>query len=192
MKIKEKREEKKEKKEAENSQNFKVIRRLEFPEIEIKKLDVSDLEDVEEFLVRVGGLELEKKELRKVLAEGLSGGAFVGRMLVGVGLGREILIDPESLRIVEEGGVPSLLMDVPRIRLGYEGKGIREALIKLRERLAKSRGLRYSVGVLEGEYSWMNPVEEIKLKGIKTDNLYLLLGYEIVVWEDEFLAIKVL
>ena len=105
---------------------------IDSEKVEIKRLEMEDLEDVILILrkaqFQIG--EKEKKTIEDILKEGISYGAYVDRMLVAVALAWKVGFDGESL--IE--GSNAVYIEEIALLTAYEGKGIREKLIEAIEK----------------------------------------------------------
>ena len=152
---------------------------LDVEEVEIKKLEESDVEEATRVMQKCM-FSVTEKELSGIVEKGLSYGAFVDRILVGVALSWGVRFNPES-RGFEEGEENALFLEDDAILLSYEGKGIRELLIEKREEEGEKLGFNYAVAIT----SQFNPEEEhvgkvIEQRGNKTEKVLQRRGYKFI------------
>ncbi|MEM2948457.1 MAG: hypothetical protein QXY05_04365 [Candidatus Anstonellales archaeon] len=148
-------------------------------EAEIKKLDIDDFEDVISIMRRamfeIG--KAEAKQIEEILKLGASYGAYVDRMLVAVGLAWPISFD-RATKVIGKGPANALYLEDVALLLAYEGKGIRQKLVKAREDEARALGLKYAVAIASEEVpKEENVIEVIKERGTKIEKVYLERGY---------------
>ncbi len=148
-------------------------------ESEIKKLDMEDFEDVIS-IMRKAMFEIgraEAKQIEEILKQGASYGAYVDRMLVAVGLAWPVAFE-RATKIIGKGMANALYLEDVALLLAYEGKGIREKLVKAREDEARATGLKYVVAIASEEVpKEENVIEVIKERGTKIEKIYLDRGY---------------
>mgnify|MGYP005838715271 CR=1 FL=1 len=148
-------------------------------EAEIKRLDIEDFDEVIS-IMRKAMFEIGKSEARQIeeiLKQGASYGAYVDRMLVAVGLAWPIAFNRTS-KTIGEGMANALYLEDVAILLAYEGKGIRQKLVRAREDEAKGTGLKYAVAIASEEVpKEENVIEAIKERGTKIEKVYLERGY---------------
>lgn len=152
-------------------------------EVEIKKLSREDLDDVISIMRRamfeIG--KAETKQIEEILKLGVSYGAYVDRMLVAVGLAWPISFDrtTKTLGKAAKRELPNALyLEDVALLLAYEGRGIRQKLVKAREDEAKALGLQYVVAIASEEVpKEENIIEVINERGTKIERVYLERGY---------------
>jgi len=148
-------------------------------ESEIKKLTLEDFEDVIS-IMRKAMFEIgmaEAKQIEEILKQGVSYGAYVDRMLVAVGLAWPIAFD-RATKTIGKGTANALYLEDVALLLAYEGRGIREKLVKARENEARAMGLQYVVAIASEEVpKEENVIEVIKERGTKIERVYLDRGY---------------
>lgn len=181
-------ESKKEKKKEEEKKKIPILRTLENENVEIKKLDFDDLEDAVK-LLSANGFEVTDKEVEHILKNGLSFGAYVGRLIVGVGLGWLACLDTKKVILVD-GDPNSIYLEDVVISLAYEGAGIRSMLLKAREQEARTRKLEYSIAYISEDLPSGDLEDYIKERGKKLSQLYLLEKYEFYDTKNGILAVK--
>ncbi len=163
---------------------------IDIEEVEIKKLEESDVEEATN-VMRKCMFTVTEGEISKIVEKGLSYGAFVDRILVGVALSWGVKFNLET-REFEEGEENSLFLEDDAILLAYEGKGIRELLIEKREEEGAEKGFGYALAIT----SQFNPDEEhvgkvIEQRGNKTEKVLLRRGYKFVKTKNGVVAYKV-
>ena len=150
---------------------------IDVEEVEIKKLEESDVEEATRVMQKCM-FSVTEEELSKIVEKGLSYGAFVDRILVGVALSWGVRFNPETNEF-EDGEENALFLEDDAILLSYEGKGIRELLIEKREEEGEETGFKYAVAIT----SQFNPEEEhvgkvIEQRGNKTEKVLQRRGYK--------------
>jgi len=163
---------------------------IDVEEVEIKKLDVDDVEEATR-VMRKCMFTVDENEIKGIVEKNLSYGAFVDRILVGVALSWGVRFNPET-REFEEGEENALFLEDDAILLAYEGRGIRELLIEKREEEGKEDGFAYAVAIT----SQFNPDEEnvgkvMEQRGNKTEKVLMRRGYEFVKTRNGVVAYKV-
>lgn len=161
-----------------------------FEHVEIKKLGPEDADEVHK-LMRKTLWESTHGQMLEVINSGTSYGAYVGRMLVGVGLSWPAHYDVKK-RKIGKGEPNALYLEDVALLLQYEGKGIRRMLVEERERQAKSMGLTYALGYISPNWdeegrALAGKIAEI---GNTMEKEYLSLGYEFIRAKDGILALK--
>lgn len=148
-------------------------------EAEIKKLDIEDFDDVIS-IMRKAMFEIGKAEARQVeeiLKQGASYGAYVDRMMVAVGLAWPIAFN-RATKTIGKGVANALYLEDVALLLAYEGKGIRQKLVRAREDEARGMGLKYAVAIASEEVpKEENVIDVIKERGTKIERVYLERGY---------------
>ncbi|MCK4319597.1 hypothetical protein KAW38_03440, partial [Candidatus Micrarchaeota archaeon] len=97
---------------------------MDYERAEIKKLHEGDAE-IAHNIMKKCMFDVNIYEIKDILKKGMSYGAFVGRMLVGVGLGWEVYYNHES-KGIEDGLPNAIYLEDDALLLAYEGQGIRE------------------------------------------------------------------
>ncbi len=161
---------------------------LDQDELEIKRLNAEDIEEVVK-VMRKCAFDVTEKEVAYILNYNMSFGAYVNRMLIGVGLGWPAHFSLKQKKIV--GGEPNAMyLEDAAVLLIYEGRGIRRILLKERETEGKNKNFDYTVAYLSEDLPKMGVEEYIKETGSQLEKLYLSEGYEFVRTDRGILAIK--
>jgi predicted N-acetyltransferase YhbS len=158
---------------------------------EIKRLDEEDLDEVVK-LMRSVLFEIGTKEVRQIkdiIAEGHSYGAYVERFIVGVGLAWPVFFDRTEKTFDTSQDANALYMEETAVLNEYQGKGIIEMLIEEREREAKRSGLEYAVGLC-GSLPEGDIRANIESGGSLMQKKYLLLNYRFARTESGLVAFK--
>ncbi len=164
----------KEPKEEHKKKKFRSISDVE--ELEIKKLEEKDVEEATRVMSKCM-FSVTEKEIADIVKRGMSYGAFVDRILVGVGLSWQVRFNPENWEF-EEGGGNSIFLEDDAILLAYEGRGIRELLIEKREEEGRADGLEYAVAITSDAASGEEKVDEVVgRRGNKTERALLKRKY---------------
>ncbi len=163
---------------------------IDVEEVEIKKLEESDVEEATRVMQKCM-FTVSEEEISGIVKKKLSYGAFVDRILVGVALSWGVRFNPET-REFEEGEENALFLEDDAILLSYEGRGIRELLIEKREEEGGEIGFSYAVAIT----SQFNPDEEhvgkvIEQRGNKTEKVLQRRGYKFVKTRNGVVAYKV-
>ena len=165
----------KEPKEEQKKKKFRSTSDVE--ELEIKKLEEKDVEEATRVMSKCM-FSVTEKEIRGIVERGMSYGAFVDRILVGVGLSWEVRFNPETWEF-EEGEGNSIFLEDDAILLAYEGRGIRELLIEKREEEGREDGLEYAVAITSDTVSEEEKVDEVVgRRGNKTERALLKRRYK--------------
>lgn len=179
---------------------FKKMRAFDDLEnMEIKKLEPSDSDDV--FMLMKKALwEVSKTQVLDIVKIGFSYGAYVERMLVGVGLASVIYYDEktgefgqpatDSAEFAAGKNANALFLEEVAFLLAYEGSGIRKLLVEERENAAIANGLSYAIATISSEWSEGNLEDMIKETGNKMEKLYLTQGYSFRKTGDKVIAVK--
>ncbi len=181
-----KKEKKKEEPKEEKKKEF--IHLLDEDQVEVKKLDREDLEDVVK-IMRKCAFDVTEVEVGKIIDYGMSFGCYVNRMLIGVGLGWPTSYDPEK-RVIVAGEYNALYIEDPAVLLMYEGRGIRSILLKQRELAAQTANYDYTIAYLSEDIPKGSVVDYIKEAGSQLEKLYLSEEYEFFRTERGVLAVK--
>lgn len=180
---------KKEEKKKEEKKKIREIRTIESENVEIKKLSLDDLEDAVRLLTS-NGFEVTKKEVEHVIKDNLSFGAYVGRRLIGIGLGWAASFDINKVIIVD--GIPnSIYLEDVVLSLAFEGTGIRSMLLKARESEGIERKFNYSIAYISEDLPMGELEDYIKERGKKLTQLYMLEKYQFFDTKNGILAVKV-
>lgn len=183
-----KKKEEKEEKEKPAAPKRKFLHLLDEDQVELKRLSTDDRKEVAKVLVRCA-FEVTEGEVASVLKYNMSFGAYVNRMLVGVGLAWPASFNFEEKSIA--GGKPnSLYLEDPAVMLAFEGRGIRRMLVKEREEDARKEGFRFSISYLNEDLPKGSIVSMIKEAGSQLGKLYLSEGYEFFKTTKGILAVK--
>ncbi|MFA5049934.1 MAG: hypothetical protein WC501_02915 [Candidatus Micrarchaeia archaeon] len=180
---------KKEEKKQEEKKRIPEIRTIESENVEIKKLYLEDSEDAMKLLM-LNGFEVTKKEVEHIVKDNLSFGAYVGRQLVGVGLGWAACFDIKKVIIVD--GIPnSIYLEDVVLSLAFEGTGIRSMLLKSREQEGLIRKFQYSIAYISEDLPMGELEDYIKERGKKLTQMYMLEKYQFFETKHGILAVKV-
>ncbi len=183
-----KQEVKKEEPKKEEKKKIPELRTLNSEIVEIKKLYLDDLEETVKLLT-INGFEVTDKEVEHILRAGLSFGAYVGRQLVGLGLAWIACFDMKKTILVD-GDPNSIYLEDVVLSLAYEGRDIRNMLLKAREEEAKNRNLLYSIAHVSEDLPLGGLEDYIRERGKKQTKLYLLEQYEFFDTKNGLLAVK--
>ncbi len=137
---------------------------IDTEEIELKLLDDDDLDEIIKVFKKVAvpiGRD-EVKEIKNILADNMSYGAYVDRILVGLFLAWPFCFDQVHKGMATCDDPNALYLEDMAVLSAYEAKGVRDALLKQAEKVAKENSFPYIVTVV-GE----NPAEEDILKVIE-------------------------
>ena len=148
-------------------------------ETEFKLLDFEDIDDIASVLRKVAFEigEKEKKQIKEILADKCSYGAYVDRLLVGLSLSWKICFNESTKSIYKCPEKNSIIIEEIAILVAYEGKGIREKLIELTEKAAYEKSLMYVVCVCGENPKEDNVIDVIKSRGTKLEKTLLQSGY---------------
>lgn len=180
-----------EKKEEEESKAIKPKKLDLFNDlenVEIKKLTLAELEEVH-IIMRKTLWEVSKQQIANVLSLGMSYGAYVERMLVGAGLAWTASYD-EKKKNVTQGEPNAIYLEDVALLLAYEGRGIRQTLIKEREKYASANDYVYTIGYISPDWPRGNLEDMIKERGNRIEKAYLTDGYKFVRTKEGILAVK--
>ncbi|MFH1393436.1 MAG: hypothetical protein ABII71_02565 [Candidatus Micrarchaeota archaeon] len=179
---------KKEEKQAEEDKKPKFLHLLDEEQVEIKRLGDEDIEDTVR-VMRKCAFDVTEVEVKNIIDYGMSFGAHVNRMLIGVGLSWPACLDIESKTI--RGGDPNALyMEDPAVLLAYEGRGIRRILLEEREKEAAAKGMKQTIAYLYEDLPRGSIVDQIKEAGSQMEKLYLSEGYEFFRTDKGILTVK--
>ena len=164
-----------EKEEEKEEKKKKFHAPLEFEEAEIKRLEPEDTEEVSR-IMRKCLFSVTEKEVEDVLGLGMSYGAFVGRMLVAVGLAWGVRFDEESGGIIE-GEENAVFLEDDAVLLPYEGKGLRELLVDRREKRGREAEFEFAVTITSPTNPDGQVSEIVVQRGTKTEKVLMKMGY---------------
>jgi len=165
-----------------------VVRTMQNENMEIKKLTVDDLDNVVK-MFSMSSYDATEDELKQILLDDLSFGAYVARVLVGVGLGWKSCFD-ESRSILIDGELNAIYLEDVILSLAFEGVGIRSSLLKAREDEAKDKSLHFSVAYISEDLPPGDFYDYIKERGSKLTKMYLLRNYNFFESGSDVLAVK--
>lgn len=175
-------------KEKEKKKKKGFVGLLDEDNVEIKKLEAEDVEDVLKLMEKCS-FDVTEKEVASVIKHGMSFGCYVNRMLIGIGLGWPTAYDPES-RAITAKDYNAVYLEEPAVLLMYEGRGIRRILLKEREKDALARKFSYAIAYLSEELPQGSVVEYIKESGNQLEKLYLSENYEFFRTDRGILTVK--
>ncbi|HID72701.1 TPA: hypothetical protein EYP38_02055 [Candidatus Micrarchaeota archaeon] len=161
---------------------------LDEEQVEIKRLGPEDIEDTVK-VMRKCAFDVTEVEVKNIVDYGMSFGAHVNRMLIGIGLSWPACLDHDS-KVITGGEANSLYMEDPAVLLAYEGRGIRRILLAEREKEAAGKGMKHTIAYLYEDLPKGSIVDQIKEAGSQLEKLYLSEGYEFFRTEKGILAIK--
>ncbi|MEM4719851.1 MAG: hypothetical protein QXZ30_00215 [Candidatus Bilamarchaeaceae archaeon] len=167
----------------------KFVKLFDEDQIEIKLLGTDDVENTVAVMKKCA-FDVTKEEVFKVIFYGLSYGCYDNRMLVAVGLSWPTVYDSDKKTIVAGEKYNALYLEEPAVLLMYEGRGLRKILVEEREKLAKSRGLKYVLALLDKETPRVSIEDYIKESGSQLEKIYLELGYKFIPTQYGVLAVK--
>lgn len=155
--------------------------------IEIKRLAPADVEEAT-LVLRKCTVETNEQEVESIIKEGLSYGAYVDRMLVGVGLAWVSSYDPKKKALKGNHRNAAYIEEIV-VLLQYEGMGIRSKILQAIENEAQLIGLNYTIalitpGVPESSES------SVTHYGTKTEKVLVQRGYELNPTHEGLLAVK--
>jgi predicted N-acetyltransferase YhbS len=158
---------------------------------QIKKLTEEDIDDVvglmRSALFEIGTNEI--KQIKEIIGEERSYGAYVEKFIVGVGLAWPVHFDRAEKTFDTEQEANALYMEEVAVLNEYQGRGIIEMLVEEREMEAKRNGLEYAVGLC-GELPEGDIRENIEKGGSLMQKKYLLLNYRFAKTESGLIAFK--
>ena len=96
---------------------------LDEDQVEVKKLTLEEIEDAVK-IMRKCAFDVTEGEVKTIIEYGMSFGAFVNRMLIGVGLSWPASYDSEK-RTITGKEYNAVYAEDPAVLLAYEGRGIR-------------------------------------------------------------------
>lgn len=161
---------------------------LDEDEIEIKKLDEESVEDTIKVMRRCA-FDVSEAEVRSIIIYGMSYGACVNRMLIGIGLSWPANLDYES-KSIRDGEPNALYLEDPAVILSYEGRGIRRMMLQEREEEAIKRGYKYAIAYLYEDIPKGNIADMIGEAGSQLEKLFLSENYEFFRTEKGILTVK--
>lgn len=169
--------------------NLKKINLLmDIEEVEIKKLELEDLEEVHKLMQKMF-LETTKQQIKEIIEKGMSYGAYVERILVSVGLAWPVHFNEKKEKIIK-GEPNAVYLDNVILLLAYEGRGIRKMLINEREKIARAHGLEYAVVFINSEWPKGNLADMIAEQGDAVEKTYLECNYRFIRVKNGILGIK--
>jgi len=174
--------------EAKKEDKKRFVKLLDSDQTEIKKLEEDDIEAVMKIMKKCE-FEVTEKEVRDLISQGLSFGAYVNRMLVGVGLAWPASFDENELKIVT-GTTNAIYNEDPAILLSYEGRGIRRILLLKREEEAVAKGFIYSIAYLYEDVPKGEVSSYVRETGSQLEKLYLSENYKFHKTKKGVLAMK--
>lgn len=161
---------------------------LDEDEIEISKLTEDDLQDTVK-VMRKCAFDVTDGEVKSIIKYSMSYGAYVNRMLIGVGLSWPAKFDYDDKLI--KGGTPNALyIEDPAILLAYEGRGIRRMLLKEREKEAGDRSYKYAMAYLYEDIPKGDISHYIREAGSQLEKLFLSENYEFYRTDKGILTLK--
>jgi len=175
-------------KEQKEEKKKEFIDLLDEDQVEVKKLTMEELEDAVK-VMRKCAFDVTESEVKTIIDYGMSYGAFVNRMLIGVGLAWPAAYDHEK-RTIAGKEYNALYMEDPAVLLMYEGRGVRRILLKERENEGLARRYPYSIAYLYEDIPKGSVVDYIKEAGSQLEKLYLSEDYEFFRTDRGVLAVK--
>ncbi len=177
-----------EEKEEKAAPKMRVRSPIDIEEAEIKRLKPEDADEVTN-IMRKCLFAVTEDEVREVLKRDMSYGAYVGRMLVAVGLAWGTGYNPTNLEL-EGGYTNAIFLEDDAVLLPYEGKGLRELLVDHREMEGRARDLQYAVTITtplnpDGEVG-----EVISQRGTKTEKVLMKASYKFYKTRAGVIAVK--
>lgn len=170
--------------------------------IKLKKLDLLDNvenaeikmlanEDVDEVynIMRRTLWEVSKQQIVEIIKFGTSYGAYVERMLVGLGLAWPAHYDAKKKKMTA-GKANALYIEDIALLLTYEGRGIRKMLVQEREKTAKALGFLYIIAFISSDWPAGSLEDMIKERGNRAEKAYLTDGYKFFRAKEGILAVK--
>jgi len=139
--------------------------------------------------MRKCAFDVTEAEVKNIVDYGVSFGAAVNRMLIGIGLSWPAKLDVETM-LITTGEPNALYLEDPAVLLAYEGRGIRRILLKEREKEAARTGLKYVMGYLYEDIPKGNISAYIREAGSQLEKLYLSEEYEFHRTDRGILAFK--
>jgi len=177
-----------EKEEKKESQKMRVRSPIDIEEAEIKRLKAEDAEEVTN-IMRKCLFAVTVEEVREVLKRDMSYGAYVGRMLVAVGLGWGAAYNPSNLEL-ETGYTNAIFLEDDAVLLPYEGKGLRELLIDHREIEGRAREFQFAVTITSPLNPDSNLEEVVAQRGTKTEKALMKANYRFYKTRVGVIAVK--
>jgi len=175
-------------KEEKAAPKHRVRSPIDIEEAEIKRLKAEDAEEVTN-IMRKCLFAVTEEEVREVLKRDMSYGAYVGRMLVAVGLGWGTAYNPSNLEL-ESGYTNAIFLEDDAVLLPYEGKGLRELLVDHREMEGRARDLQFAVTITTPLNPDSNVDEVIEQRGNKTEKALMKAGYKFYKTRVGVIAVK--
>ncbi|HNT60959.1 MAG TPA: hypothetical protein PKJ97_03210 [Candidatus Bilamarchaeaceae archaeon] len=177
-----------EKKEEKASPKMRVRSPIDMEEAEIKRLKPEDTEEVT-VIMRKCLFSVTDDEVREVLKRNMSYGAYVGRMLVAVGLAWGTAYNPSNLQL-EGGYTNAIFLEDDAVLLPYEGKGLRELLVDHREIEGRAREFKFAVTITTPLNPDGNVDDVISQRGTKTEKVLMKMGYTFYKTRAGVIAVK--
>jgi len=175
-------------KEKKEEKKMDFIDLLDEDQVEVKKLTMEELEDAVK-VMRKCAFDVTESEVKTIIEYDMSYGAFVNRMIIGVGLAWPASYDNEK-RTITGKEYNSIYIEDPAVLLAYEGRGIRRILLREREKEGISRNYSFSIAYLYEDIPKGSVVSYIKEAGSQLEKLYLSEDYEFFRTERGVLAVK--
>jgi hypothetical protein len=167
----------------------KFLHLLDEEEIEVKKLDSSDSQEVVK-VMRKCAYDVTEAEVTSIVGYGMSYGAYVNRMLIGVGLSWPAVYDPDERAVKGGEETNAIYQEDPAVLLAYEGRGVRRILLRQIEETARGKGIGFSIAYLYEDLPKGSIVDFIKESGSQLEKLYLSEEYEFFKTDKGVLAVK--
>ncbi|MDD2655458.1 MAG: hypothetical protein PHQ80_02200 [Candidatus ainarchaeum sp.] len=170
------------------SPKMRVRSPIDIEEAEIKRLKPEDAEEVTH-IMRKCLFAVTEEEVREVLRRNMSYGAYVGRMLVAVGLAWGTAYNPTNLQL-EAGYTNAIFLEDDAVLLAYEGKGLRELLVDHREMEGRAREFQFAVTLTTPMNPDGNVDEVVSQRGTKTEKVLMKAGYKFYKTRAGVIAVK--
>jgi GNAT superfamily N-acetyltransferase len=167
----------------------KFLHLLDEEEIEIKKLNSSDAAEVVK-VMRKCAYDVTEAEVISIVGYEMCYGAYVNRMLIGVGLSWPAVYDAEEHAVKGGGETNAIYQEDPAVLLAYEGRGVRRILLRQIEESARSKGTDFSIAYLYEDLPKGSIVDFIKESGSQLEKLYLSEEYKFFKTDKGVLAVK--
>ncbi|MFA5411865.1 MAG: hypothetical protein WC350_00765 [Candidatus Micrarchaeia archaeon] len=177
-----------ENKEDKAASKMRVRSPIDIEEAEIKRLKPEDSEEVTNIMQKCL-FAVTEDEVREVLKRNMSYGAYVGRMLVAVGLAWGTAYNPTNLQL-ETGYTNAIFLEDDAVLLPYEGKGLRELLVDHREMEGRAREFQFAVTLTTPLNPDGNLDEIVAQRGTKTERVLMKAGYRFYKTQAGVIAVK--
>lgn len=177
-----------ENKEEKAGSKMRVRSPIDIEEAEIKRLTPEDSEEVTN-IMRKCLFAVTEDEVREVLKRNMSYGAYVGRMLVAVGLAWGTAYNPSNLQL-ETGYTNAIFLEDDAVLLPYEGKGLRELLVDHREMEGRAHEFQFAVTLTTPLNPDGNLDEIVAQRGTKTEKVLMKAGYRFYKTQAGVIAVK--